>query len=203
MIGVVDLYPCNSRSIGNCLNQTSIPFQMINSNSQANVDNYCGFILPGVGNAQACFNNLSRSQVGQNIIKRVGDGMAGLLGICVGAQVMLSRSNEGANSVGLSLVDGVVEPVNEDNSVQVGFKSVANINNAAPGLVSEGAEYYFDHSYYCNISDVNTEVAETNCPHNYIAAFRKQHIFGVQFHPERSGKPGREYLSAFSVFCFE
>ena len=198
MLGVVKFYKANYLSICNNLESQSIPFKIIEGDNEGDFELCKGFILPGVGNAQNCLRNIRATKNGKKLLKKIDKGNTHLLGICVGAQILLSNSYETKNRKGLDLISGSTEPLHINEKIEVGFKKIVKIDHPLFENISSSEFFYFCHGYIPNIVDKEVTISHTVCKKKYPAFFCKEKIFGVQFHPERSGEPGKKFLHNFS-----
>ncbi len=145
-------------------------------------------ILPGVGSFKDAMDELEKN----NFIQSLKSAMHELptLGICLGMQILASLGFEYGKTKGLGIIGAEVKPMLVDATVpHVGFNSIDIIkpNQLLKGLDNE--QFYFMHSYemvnYTNVSAL-TEYAS----HQFVSAIHMGHIFGVQFHPEKSREAG-------------
>lgn len=153
-------------------------------------------ILPGVGSFGAAVDNL----VERDLIKPIRDhALAGkpVLGICLGMQLMLLKSEESPGYFGIHLVKGTNLRLPEKTLPHVGYATIDATDDASPlldGLREQ--KFYFCHSYIADAPGrcVATSIIGDNI---YPAAIRYQNIFGVQFHPEKSGEAGLQVFRQF------
>jgi glutamine amidotransferase len=152
-------------------------------------------ILPGVGHFSAT-NVLERDGLREAIRQRIRQG-APFLGICVGLQWLFDSSAEAPGTPGLGLFAGECVRFPEAvKSPHVGWNSLAchNGSRLLKGVFS-GAFVYFTHSYAAPV--VNETVARCDYGGEFTAAVEQGNLFGVQFHPEKSGVIGLKVLQNF------
>lgn len=157
-----------------------------------------GVILPGVGAFKAAMANLKRKQL-LRTIKNVAKAQTPLLGICLGMQMLFDSSTEFGLTKGLGLIPGSIVRFPADCSLlvpQVGWnQNQLQKANSIFKLV-DGQYTYFVHSYYAKcdnqyiVSTVDYGVAVP-------AIVQRGNIYGMQFHPEKSGHVGLSLLQAF------
>jgi imidazole glycerol-phosphate synthase subunit HisH len=116
-------------------------------------------------------------------------------------QLMAQRSEEGGQTDGLGLVPGHVirlKPQTPDDRIpHIGWNEVDKEPAASLFAATEpGTDFYFVHSYHLQC-DESWIAATTPFCGRFVSAIQKGHIFGVQFHPEKSQKPGFEILRRF------
>ncbi len=155
-----------------------------------------GIVVPGVGHfgATAFLDDTWRS----SIQAAVADGMP-LLGICLGLQWLFEGSEEAASLPGLGALEGHCIRLSPVVKVpHVGWNSL-EIVRPSPLLagVPEGTQVYFTHSYAAPVTE--DCVAATTHGTTFAAAVQRRNVWGVQFHPEKSGRPGLRILENFTT----
>lgn len=148
-------------------------------------------IFPGVGEASSAMKMLVESGLDQLIptLKQP------VLGICLGMQLMCKYSEEG-NTMGLGIFDANVIQFSTAVKVpQMGWNMISNLKSKLFENINENEFMYLVHSYYVPNSDL--AIANTNYDVNYASALLKDNFYGVQFHPEKSGKWGEKILNNF------
>jgi imidazole glycerol-phosphate synthase subunit HisH len=153
-------------------------------------------VLPGVGHFAATAA-LSEGGLRKAIAESIGRGVP-FLGICVGLQWMMESSQEAPEVPGLGLWPGECEHFPADvKSPHVGWNQLA-INNGSSRLlrgIPAGAFVYFTHSF--RVPVLKATIAECEYGGTFSAAVEQQRLFGVQFHPEKSGAVGLKVLENF------
>lgn len=154
-----------------------------------------GIVVPGVGHfgATAFLDDSWRT----SIQSAVADGIP-LLGICLGLQWLFDGSEE-APLPGLSALEGHCIRLSPLVKVpHVGWNSL-EILRPSPLLdgVAEGTQVYFTHSYAAPVTE--DCVAATTHGTTFAAAVQRGNVWGVQFHPEKSGQPGLRILENFTT----
>lgn len=146
-------------------------------------------ILPGVGSHKAAMSNIER----YGLLKYLMEPKGWVLGICLGLQLLFERSEEGGLR-GLGLLRGEVirfkgvrkVPHMGWNEVEVNEGEFSEIN---------GRNFYFAHSYYVPSPHPN-EVATTEYSgKRFVSIVMKDNVIGTQFHPEKSSKNGKLFLT--------
>jgi glutamine amidotransferase len=157
-------------------------------------------ILPGVG-AFGDFMFGLRQRGLEEAVKDIVKREIPLLGICVGMQALFEVGEEMGDYKGLSLLEGKVVRFAEALSVKIphtGWNQLEVQNEAALfNGISSGAYVYFNHSYYCQPKNSSDVIARTDYGLSYACAVRRENIFGVQFHPEKSQAVGLQILKNF------
>ncbi|MDP9087072.1 MAG: imidazole glycerol phosphate synthase subunit HisH [Pseudomonadota bacterium] len=148
-------------------------------------------VLPGVGAAGYAMERL-------NVLGLVGALKARtkpLLGICLGMQLMFEGSDESQADC-LGLVPGRVRAMQSAICRPVPHMGWAAIHEAVPDIgLTNGDHVYFAHSFACD--DTSATAARVTYGSAFPAALRSGHLWGAQFHPERSAAPGASFLKAF------
>ena len=155
-------------------------------------------VLPGQGAMPDCMRELAESGLRDAVLHAAAHKP--LMGVCVGMQMLLSRSEEGPTD-GLGLIDGEVirfqlegrlQPDGSRYKVpQMGWNRVVQARpHALWQGVPDGAYFYFVHSFYARPSDPRHSVGETDYGSRFTCALARDNIFATQFHPEKSAEHG-------------
>jgi len=169
-------------------------------------------ILPGVGAFARAMDALRSRGLAEPLKDFLATGRP-FLGICIGMQVLMNASSEFGEHKGLGIIPGRVEriPAHSPDGGRlriphIGWATIRSSGETAERwsgtpLVYANAErrsLYFVHSYHCVLDDDDHRIAFVNYGgHEITAAIRDGNVVGVQFHPERSGAVGQEFLSMF------
>lgn len=154
------------------------------------------WIIPGVGNFKATAP-LTKGTLGELLRRSTASAGRPLLGICLGLQWMFEGSTEAAELRGLGTFAGECTRFSSlVKSPHVGWDSIA-INRPSRLLsgISSGAYVYFTHSYRAPLC--GDTVATCNYEEPFTAVAERGNLFGVQFHPEKSGDVGMHILENF------
>jgi len=157
-------------------------------------------VLPGVGAFGSCMKELCSRGFDQLVRERVGAG-APLLGVCVGMQMLFEESTEFGHTSGLGLLKGTVRRFADNDLVvpQVGWNQIRQRRRHPlfAGIADESF-CYFVHSYYCEPSETDVVLGETDYGAGYASVVGRENVFGVQFHPEKSQTVGLRMLANFA-----
>lgn len=155
-----------------------------------------GIILPGVGAFAPAIKNL------EGVKEVIAEAEVPVLGICLGMQLMAEISEEGGLHEGLGVVKGRVVrfPDSVGKIPHMGWNvvEVARDNELLGGF--ERDYFYFVHSYYLR-TDEEHVIGRTDYGLTFPSAVQNDNFFGVQFHPEKSGRRGLEIVRNFVTLC--
>jgi glutamine amidotransferase len=155
-------------------------------------------VLPGQGAMPDCMRELRDSGLQEAVLHAAAHKP--MMGVCVGMQMLLSRSEEGPTD-GLGLIDGDVRKFRLDGRLQpdgsrfkvpqMGWNQVFQVH-AHPiwAGVPDAAYFYFVHSFYAQPSDLRHSAGETDYGARFTCALARDNIFATQFHPEKSAEHG-------------
>lgn len=192
-ICIVDYGLGNIRSLHNSLKKIGFfpTFYSENKNEKFDL-----VFLPGVGS----FNKASSLLHSPNLRKFLSQAKKNsvIFGICLGMQILLSKGFEGGEHAGLDYIDGSVDKLNKKMILpNVGYQKTFFSNDKYFTFLKEfnNKEFYFIHSYVANVINKKNILASTKSQNlNYCAAVCDERIIGTQFHPEKSGELGLEFL---------
>ncbi|MFC0322453.1 imidazole glycerol phosphate synthase subunit HisH [Gallibacterium melopsittaci] len=183
-----------------CANLSSVKFAIERLGYQAEISRDLGkleqadkLLLPGVGTANAAMENLQQ----RNLITTIKQLKQPVLGICLGMQLMTKFSQEG-NLATLNLIDGQTEKLPDTGLPlpHMGWNQVKFIENQPLfDGIPNGSYFYFVHSFAVLPNQHTIATCEYGVP--FSAALNNGNFYGVQFHPERSGKVGAQLLRNF------
>jgi glutamine amidotransferase len=157
-------------------------------------------VLPGVGAFRDAIARLRESGLDKPIIEHIHAGKP-FLGVCLGLQLLFSKSYEDGEHRGLDLFPGEVVRFADAPGLKVphmGWNQL-RIRRRAPMLsdTRDGAEVYFVHSYHVVPTDAQIIATETDYPTPFVSAIWHENVFATQFHPEKSQKIGLAMLRRF------
>lgn len=167
------------------------------------LDTAAGIILPGVGHFDRAMHNLSKSGMADALTHIVNRSSVPVLGICLGMQLMCNSSEEGA-AAGLGFIDASVRRF--DFEADFGLKVphmgwnevVVQKEGTLLGRQSDPlSRYYFVHSYYVSCANPQDVIGTTQFGIEFVSAFQRGNLIGVQFHPEKSHKYGMQLFKNF------
>lgn len=194
MIAIFDYGAGNLRSVANTLEEVGAAYGIINDAD--GLRRASKIILPGVGHYGQLLSALDRMQVRETLVERIRAGVP-FLGICLGLQSLFDAGEEAPEQKGLGLFPGIVRRFPAGVRIpQMGW----NLIDARPDsrlLAGLGAKpyVYFAHSFYAPLVPETAATCTYALP--YTAAIEAGNVFGVQFHPEKSGPLGLQVMRNF------
>jgi glutamine amidotransferase len=165
------------------------------TSDRTEIEDADAIVLPGVGAFDDAIEGLKGKF--EPIMDEVRGGKF-LLGICLGMQLLLTRSEEG-KSMGLNMIPGEVVRLPKGLKVpQMGWNSL-EIKREHPIIagIAPGSYMYFVHSYYAQPKDSRTILTTTDYGIQFPSIIARNSIIGVQFHPEKSSRIGLQMLKNF------
>lgn len=207
MFVIIDYDMGNLKSMSNALNALGVPHE-ISGDARA-VASADAIILPGVGAFGDGMRALERRGLVTVLHDRVLRESVPFLGVCLGMQFLASRSYEHGEHAGLGWIPGNVvriEPLDRSLKVpHMGWNDLETVRADSPLMqgVTDRTAVYFLHSYHFVPEEraASTVVAATNHGGPLVAAVQQEHIFGVQFHPEKSQGAGLAILRNFADYA--
>ncbi len=152
-------------------------------------------IFPGVGSFGSAMQSLGKKADG--LQELISERRMPFLGICLGMQLLMEKSEESLRSRGLGIIPGEVERFSADLPVpQIGWNKIENPNCPLFAGLDEFYGYYVN-SYYCKPLEKSCIAATSVYGKRFPAAFWNGNIYATQFHPEKSGKSGLRILENF------
>jgi imidazole glycerol phosphate synthase glutamine amidotransferase subunit len=196
MIAVFDYGAGNLRSVENALEEIGCDYQPVRD--AAGLRAAGKIVLPGVGHFGQMMRALDALEVRETLIERIAEG-APFFGICLGLQALFETSEEAPEAQGLGIFPGIVRRFPAHARVpHMGWDEVQW--RRPPGLraLPKAAGYfYFAHSFYVPVGDYARATCFYEIP--FTAALQQSNVFGVQFHPEKSGAQGLRLLEEFAA----
>ena len=200
-IAIVDYGMGNIHSLKGALTFVSSSADIALVNDEKTLGDADLIFLPGVGhfkNAMEALDSLGLSEVLQSLVL---DKKRPIMGICLGMQLLFSNSTEGGINPGLGLIEGKVRRIKDgDEKIpHIGFDEVNPPSGSKMFAGVEKLDFYFVHSF-C-VRETLDDSLITYCNHNdqFVATIEKEHIWGTQFHPEKSQENGLKLLRNFIV----
>ena len=192
MIGIIDYEAGNIASVTNALSRLNVEYSVTNNLDE--LDTCQGLIFPGVGHAYSAMKSLED----HHLVDWMRNTEKPLLGICLGMQLLYEESEEGPCR-GLGIIPGKLKKFDSSKGKvpHMGwntFDSIRKESHLLDGL-SQHDFFYYVHSYYAPVNEYSIATCDYITP--FASVVSKNNFYGVQFHPEKSGKPGEILLRNF------
>ena len=203
-IGVIDYGMGNLHSLAKSLERVADSHRIEVSYDPEVLMRCDRLVLPGVGGVRGCMNELRRLALDDMVRQAAAEKP--VLGICLGMQVLLDRSDENEGVEALGLIPGVVsrfdDPVaGEGERLKVPHMGWNQVHQSQPHPIWNGvpddAWFYFVHSYYASPTRSEHILGTSTYSHEFAAAIGRDNIVAFQFHPEKSHNAGMALLSNF------
>jgi imidazole glycerol phosphate synthase glutamine amidotransferase subunit len=194
MIAILDYGAGNLRSVQNTLGEIGATYQLVRDSE--GLRRATKIILPGVGHFGQMLRALDEMRVRDTLKERIQAGVP-FLGICLGLQGLFEGSEEAPEVRGLGLFQGTVKRFPLDARVpHMGWNEITPLHHCPLLDAANPHPYlYFAHSYYVPQTTVTAATCTYTVP--YTAVLQSNNVFGVQFHPEKSGPAGLKIVSNF------
>jgi glutamine amidotransferase len=204
-VGVIDYGVGNLGSVVRALEVLRVTPLLVNRATEMHAAD-C-LILPGVGNFSDCIRMLEVGQWITALKEEVLGYNKPLLGVCVGMQLLADSSTEGSvngeSMMGLGFVPGQVKHLGtlgcQLRVPHVGLNAVTSgqVKDTLFYGIPPETDFYFVHSYAFDAQNATDVIATTHHGITVTAAVRRGHVWGTQFHPEKSSKAGFKVLENF------
>lgn len=199
-VDVVDVGTGNIANICSALKKINISYNLC-----AKVSDFKGgkIILPGVGAFADFMDKLKKRSIDNYIINKSNENIS-ILGICLGFQVLFSSSTEHKFSKGLNLLKGDFSLIKSNMLIpHVGWND-CEIKKEKTDLfkgINNNSDFYFTHSYILKKYEDKDIIAFTKYGTKFPSVAKKNNVYGVQFHPEKSQEKGLLILKNFYERC--
>ncbi|MDW8801166.1 imidazole glycerol phosphate synthase subunit HisH [Clostridium sp. A1-XYC3] len=196
VISIIDYGMGNLRSVEKALEY--IGEQVVITSDREEIEKSTGIILPGVGAFPDAIENLKSRELDM-VLRTAVDKNKPMLGICLGMQLLFEESEEVSLNKGLGFLKGTVRRLYGGIKIpHMGWNSL-KVERNCPILedIEEGSYAYFVHSFYADVENKENLDAISFYGIDIPAVVSSGNLFGVQFHPEKSGDIGIQMLKNF------
>lgn len=200
MITIVDTGLCNIGSVANMLRKLGVRPTV--APDASSVKDARALILPGIGHFDAGMKNLEARGLAEALTRKVVEERTPILGICLGMQLLARRSEEGV-AAGLGWIAADVRRFRFREPVKLpvphmGWSEVDPIDTEMfRGHEPRKTRFYFVHSFHVVPDDPSLVAAWADYGGRFVAAVRQAHVWGAQFHPEKSHRHGMNVLKNY------
>jgi len=208
MLAIFDYKAGNQTSVRRALDHLEIPNEITNDPDKLKKSS--GIIFPGVGAAGQAMDELMSGGLDE-VIKELIEQKKPVLGICVGCQILLDYSEENETKA-LEVIPGECRLFNpswvdyENITIRVPHMGWNQIDLAREcelfAGISPDADFYFVHSYFPAPKDEYV-IGTTRYGIDFCSVHGREGLWAVQFHPEKSGRPGLQLLKNFYTYAQE
>ncbi len=199
MNAIINYKVGNLYNLKNALDFSGVKNRLISH--AEDVKNADRILLPGVGAFLPAIQQLKRSGFLEAIQEKIKMGTP-LLGICIGAQLLMDESEEGGRNYGTGWIPGKVKRFDHNLKIpQIGWNQVfQRKKDLLFRGIPNNIHFYFVHSYHILPKKVKHLIGTSNYGYDFVSVIRKDNIWGVQFHPEKSQIAGMKLLKNFCTF---
>lgn len=199
MIAIIDYGMGNLHSVSKAVER--LGYEALVTSNPDEIMAADGAILPGVGAFGDAMDNLRETGLKDTVLRYAESGKP-LLGICLGMQLLFAESEEHGKHEGLNLLPGKVIRFRGPYKVpHMGWNKLS-FRKASPLLDGlEEGHVYFVHSYHAIPEQTADLLATTDYYQAVTAIVGRDNVYGMQFHPEKSGELGMRLLERFLTLC--
>lgn len=201
-VAVVDYGMGNRRSVQKALERAGVNAPLTSDPDDLRAAD--GLVLPGVGAFPTAMRNLRELGL-VDLLREHGHAGRPLLGICLGMQLLLDRSEELEPTEGLGLISGEVTRLDGGDLriPHIGWNHVSfpRPSPITRGLPEAGCPFYHVHTYVARPRDRGEVLGVCEYGEAFASILGRGNLFGVQFHPEKSSEHGLRLLSSFLALC--
>ncbi|HEY7631388.1 MAG TPA: imidazole glycerol phosphate synthase subunit HisH [Thermoleophilaceae bacterium] len=201
MIAILDYGMGNLRSVEKAFEHVGAPAVITRDHGQ--IREAEGVVLPGVGAFPKAMESVRELGLDEVMHERVEAGVP-TLGICLGLQLLFESTTELGGATGLGLLAGGVGPLDAPGLKipQIGWNAISwkRASRLSSGLPDPCA-FYHVHSFAPRPADDGDVLATADYGSEFVTAVAREPVYGVQFHPEKSGPHGLRLLGNFAAIC--
>lgn len=203
-IAILDYGMGNLHSVANAVKTVAPNSDVVITAEAAVADSADRIIFPGVGAIRDCMSEILRLGFDRILTKAIAEKP--VLGICVGMQALMQRSDENGGADCLGLLPGafhkfqvaVDQSGNKLKVPHMGWSQVEHDQHPIWQGIEQNERFYFVHSYYLPVAESDCVTAHCQYGVDFVAAVAQGNLFAVQFHPEKSATAGLQLLENFS-----
>ena len=197
-ICILDYGSGNVKSVENLIKYLN--YDVLISNNPKDIVDSTHLILPGVGSFEYSMKKINEKIPISILETEVLSKKKFFMGICVGMQVLANYGNENGKFTGLGWVKGEVNKLQVNNLPlpHIGWNNCeVNVQDKIFNGLKEIRDFYFLHSYSINLENTKEIIASTTYGSIFCSVLKKENIYGIQFHPEKSQKAGMTLINNF------
>lgn len=195
MIAIIDYGMGNLHSVSKAIER--LGYEAVTTSDQEQIMAASAVILPGVGAFGDAMQHLNKTGLGE-VAKQFAATGKPMLGICLGMQLLFETSEEYGEHQGLGLLGGKVVRFQGDFKIpHMGWNKLTFLQPSPLFEQLEEGHVYFVHSYHVLVGDQKNLLATGDYYGPVTAIVNKDNVYGMQFHPEKSGELGMKLLHNF------
>ncbi len=199
MITIIDYGSGNLRSVKKAFEKMNIDVRI--SDDPVIIKNSDGVVFPGVGAFADAISALTEKKLIPSILDFIHSGKP-FLGICLGLQLLFEYGLEYGKTEGFKIFKGKIikfdsAKLGKLKIPQIGWNKVHFNNSKLFFGIDQDSYFYFVHSYHAVSDDKNEILALTDYGYKFVSAAKKDNVYAVQFHPEKSGENGLKIIKNF------
>jgi len=190
----------NINSLINCVDSLQFNYKVIEAPNEN--EEFDKIIFPGVGSYNFVMKSIIKKKWGLFIKKNILEKNKHYLGICIGMQILSNYGYENEETHGLGIIDSEVKILNSDDKdlkiPHIGWNDVEKVNDSEIfDGIKNNSDFYFDHSYVMKLKNASEITTQTEYEKKFVSSVKKNNVYGVQFHPEKSADNGKKILYNF------
>jgi len=204
IVGIIDTKTSNIKSVFYATSLQNVEVKYITSfKDTQKID---AMIVPGIGNFSFVMDQLKKNALDKYICEKIYKDIPSLF-ICVGMQILFTKSFEFGEHEGLNIFEGEVKKIDMNdknghkirNIPMIGWNNLdIKKNDQIFSQIEAESFFYFTHSFYCDPKDKKIISSTSNyLDFNYCSSVSKKNLFATQFHPEKSGEVGLKVYNNF------
>lgn len=195
MIAIIDYGMGNLHSVSKAIER--LGYEAVTTSDKEQILAADAVVLPGVGAFGDAMQHLNESGMGE-VAKQFAATGKPMLGICLGMQLLFQQSEEFGKHQGLGLLNGKVVRFQGDFKIpHMGWNKLEFLQLSPLFAGLEEGHVYFVHSYHVLVEDKQNLLATGDYYGPVTAIVGKNNVYGMQFHPEKSGELGMKLLGNF------
>jgi imidazole glycerol-phosphate synthase subunit HisH len=201
VIAILDYGMGNLRSVEKAFEHVGAP--AVITRDHARVREAEGVVLPGVGAFPKAMEAVRELALDELMSERLAAGVP-VLGICLGMQLLFERSIELGGAQGLGFLAGEVGPLDAPGLKipQIGWNAISwKRASRLTAALPDPCAFYHVHSFAARPADAMDVLATADYGGEFVTAVERKPVYGVQFHPEKSGPHGLRLLGNFAAIC--
>ncbi|MGQ9800619.1 MAG: imidazole glycerol phosphate synthase subunit HisH [Candidatus Saccharicenans sp.] len=198
MIGIVDYGAGNLNSVIKAFVYLKLKARVVTS--PEDMDGLEKLVIPGVGSFGAALYEMRKRNLYRSVVRWIREDKP-LLGICLGFQLLFEKSEETPAETGFSFFKGHCQKIRADKVPHTGWNTVRVVreDQIFEGL-NQAEFFYFVHSYAVYSTEEEV-LGLTEYGNDFVSVIKSGRIYGVQFHPEKSGETGLRLLWNWWALC--